>query len=180
MQRHCNACGLDKGAGEFYPSVKTRCRDCCKAKALLKRPERLQYLKNWRASHHDAFKSYYAANKARRAAYWREWYEANKQKRAMSYAAWAKTNKHVVNALIAKRTAAKRHADVSWADTSAIKNIYAMAARLTKETGIAHEVDHIYPLQGEHVSGLHCEANLQVLTKTENIIKSNKMPVCAA
>ena len=58
----------------------------------------------------------------------------------------------------------------------AIRAIYAEAARITKETGVRHEVDHFYPLQGEFVCGLHCEANLQILTKVENIRKLNRMP----
>lgn len=65
---------------------------------------------------------------------------------------------------------------VRWADLDAIRAIYAEAARLTAETGIRHEVDHYYPLQGEIVCGLHCEANLQILTKAENIRKKNRMP----
>ncbi|MFP5434219.1 MAG: HNH endonuclease signature motif containing protein [Alphaproteobacteria bacterium] len=63
-----------------------------------------------------------------------------------------------------------------WANQEAIRAIYAEAALLTDTTGVRHEVDHIYPLQGKFVCGLHCEANLQILTKTENIRKHNRMP----
>lgn len=48
------------------------------------------------------------------------------------------------------------------------------AARLTRRTGIVHEVDHIVPLQGENVCGLHVETNLRVITKAANREKSNR------
>lgn len=37
-----------------------------------------------------------------------------------------------------------------------------------------HEVDHVVPMQGESVSGLHVASNLQILTKSENSSKRNK------
>lgn len=61
-----------------------------------------------------------------------------------------------------------------WADKGQIKAIYAQAMRLTKETGIQHEVDHIVPLRGKSVQGLHCEANLRVVTMAENRSKGSR------
>lgn len=61
-----------------------------------------------------------------------------------------------------------------WANGAAIRAIYAEAKRLTRETGIQHHVDHIIPLQGERVTGLHVETNLQILTGSENSRKRNR------
>ena len=56
----------------------------------------------------------------------------------------------------------------AWTDMEAVKAIYALAMKRTEETGIKHEVDHIVPLRGKNVQGLHCEANLRVITMAEN------------
>jgi 5-methylcytosine-specific restriction endonuclease McrA len=61
-----------------------------------------------------------------------------------------------------------------WADVAAIDALYDLAARLSAETGIPHEVDHIIPRRHPLVCGLHIPANLQVITKEENFAKSNR------
>ncbi|MEQ6358083.1 hypothetical protein ABNX05_26230, partial [Lysinibacillus sp. M3] len=55
-----------------------------------------------------------------------------------------------------------------------IEWFYQEAKRLFKDTGVAHHVDHIVPLQGKYVSGLHVPWNLQILTALEISKKSNK------
>lgn len=61
----------------------------------------------------------------------------------------------------------------AWADKKAIKAIYAEATRLTLETGVLHQVDHIIPITSPYVSGLHVAENLQVLTRKANAEKHN-------
>lgn len=65
----------------------------------------------------------------------------------------------------------------SWADKKAIRAFYVEARRLTVETGVVHQVDHIVPLNGREVSGLHVAENLQVITQRENNRKFNYLEV---
>lgn len=55
-----------------------------------------------------------------------------------------------------------------------IRAFYNEAARLTWRTGTPHHVDHVIPLQGQNVSGLHVPENMRVIPALENIRKSNK------
>jgi len=64
-----------------------------------------------------------------------------------------------------------------WADKDKMKKVYEERDAKTRETGIEHQVDHIVPILGKRVCGLHNEFNLQVLTKQENQRKSNKFKV---
>jgi 5-methylcytosine-specific restriction endonuclease McrA len=77
----------------------------------------------------------------------------------------------------AKHRAMRLQRMPAWADQAEISKFYEKAAWLTRRTKIPHEVDHIVPLLGELVSGLHVAWNLQVLPRFENRSKSNKYEV---
>lgn len=78
-------------------------------------------------------------------------------------------NKGAIISNVTKRYAHVRRATPSWANLEIIKNIY--------ENAEGSHVDHIIPLQGELVCGLHVENNLQYLTPEENLSKGNKWEV---
>lgn len=153
----------------------------------------------WQAAHPDAVKKasekWYANNAALAYARNVEWLRQHPQatrqyninatntaeKRAyksLKSAMWAKKNPGKANALKAKRNAAKMQRTPAWlteAHFKAIRDIYMQASQLSKTTGVLHHVDHIVPLQGKIVSGLHVPWNLRVVTATVNLTKNNKL-----
>jgi len=62
-----------------------------------------------------------------------------------------------------------------WADLAACQAFYDIAARVTRCTGIPFDVDHIIPLSGDGVCGLHIPTNLRVIPKKANQRKSNRI-----
>jgi 5-methylcytosine-specific restriction endonuclease McrA len=94
-------------------------------------------------------------------------------------AAWKKRNRDRDASNRAARRARELQAMPQWLTAehrAEIAALYREAARLSRETGIRHHVDHIYPLAGKLCSGLHVPWNLQILTAVANMAKSNALP----
>ena len=76
-------------------------------------------------------------------------------------------------------SAARRYAEDKatprWADLRAIYEVYLLCQETTRNTGILHHVDHIVPLRGKSVCGLHVAWNLQVIPAADNLKKGNKL-----
>lgn len=91
---------------------------------------------------------------------------------------WTQDNLARHNQHSAKRRASKLQRTPSWLSETHRRHIgffYQAAKTITEETGVSFVVDHIVPLQGAIVSGLHVPWNLQVITSSENASKSNKV-----
>ena len=91
---------------------------------------------------------------------------------------WNKVNSDKRCALSSKRRACQLQATPPWLTTEHYRQIlqfYTTAKILTQITGIEFVVDHIMPLQGKTVHGLHVPWNLQVLTFEDNGKKFNKI-----
>lgn len=134
----------------------------------------------------------YAANKEdwnKRAAAWRKenkeavkkidkrYRENNKETRLKQTSEWKKNNKGRVNFLNSTRYASKLERTPNWLteeDLIHINCLYQLAAMRTRESGYVWHVDHIIPLNGETVSGLHVPSNLRVIPAVDNLRKSNK------
>lgn len=105
------------------------------------------------------------------------------------YSEWRKVNKHKQKLYDKKRSAESiyfrklwrgrlKRATPKWiseSDKLEIKEIYELCVIATDLSGISHDVDHIIPLNGKNVCGLHVPTNLQILTSFENRSKGNRM-----
>jgi hypothetical protein len=101
----------------------------------------------------------------------KEWVKKNPERKRQMDREFAANNPSLVTSYKAKRRAAMLKAAPSWLTEEhhrQIKAVYAEARRLSEETGVPHEVDHIVPLQGKVVSGLHVPWNLRPLPRVEN------------
>lgn len=123
-------------------------------------------------------RAYYAANKEQRLAAMKA-YRADKQERHQARVkAYYEANRPRYRANERAREAGLQTATPAWLSKrqrDAIAAIYAEAARLTEETGIPHHVDHIVPLKGRGVCGLHVPWNLRAIPAAENLAKSNAL-----
>lgn len=116
--------------------------------------------------------------------------EARKRKAVERTAAWQRENPEKVKeharavrqrrperevAKVQRRNAAKLQAIPKWANEEKISRHYANAKYLSDVTGHQHHVDHIIPLRGKDVCGLHVENNLRVVPHFINTRKGNKL-----
>ena len=87
-------------------------------------------------------------------------------------------NSEYYKALTSVRKRRHRDATPSWITKEqklAMRKLYLQAQELTRITGEKYEVDHKIPLIHPEVCGLHVPWNLVVITKEENLKKSNKL-----
>lgn len=127
---------------------------------------------------HDAMKrADRLANPEKFRARAKAWAQANRAKASERTKRWLKKNSAYHAATRAKRHAARLQRTPCWlsaTDREAILWMYLLCAAVTKQSGLQHCVDHICPLQGEGVCGLHVPWNLQILTRSENAEKHNR------
>ena len=120
-----------------------------------------------------------------------EWYQENRDQVIQAAAtrpaerlreyrnAWKEANKVQVRADTKARRRKHRNATPPWINRkqkSNIRHLYQIAITMTQTTGEQYVVDHIYPLRSEVVCGLHVPWNLRVVTRDENLRKSNTLP----
>jgi hypothetical protein len=172
-EKSCSRCGVRKSESEFYNAKAfadgkdPHCKECKRQQ----RNERLSQNPNYERERYNPDRA-------------RENYLKNAEKlREVSRGNWRKyREKYKKDPLWkAERLAYDRSRELTksmrtppWLTKEQkreVKNIYKRSAIMSKETGEKHHVDHIAPLMGANVCGLHVPWNLRIVTATENLSK---------
>lgn len=178
-KKSCASCKLEMLTEGNFAKLKTRyhswCNDCRKLKKQEWDSKNAEYVKakalEWHYANYDKCKE----RKVKAAS---EWVKNNPEKHKLYAKRCYENNKHNRFAESAKYRAKKLNATPKWLSKNMqneIANLFKIAKEISNKTGIKHEVDHIIPLQGANVSGLHVPWNLQVITRYENRSKHNRI-----
>jgi hypothetical protein len=174
--KQCLKCHETKLFTEFHKKKDSSdgYRNICKACRKGEHTERYEENKE---DHNKRAVEWRQANPEKSKAIWKKHRELHQDKRAVYKKKWIDDNRGKVNAYNSLRHAEKKQRTPSWLsdfDKLQIQCMYQLAAMYSKESGKEWHVDHVVPLQGEHVSGLHVPWNLRVIPASENLRKYNK------
>lgn len=133
---------------------------------------RCKIQKNLQEFHKSSRNTYQSACKMCRKKEAANWYKNNKEVSAKRSRKWLENNRELARAIVSSRRRRLRKATPKWLsvfDKRYIRSIYMQARFLNME------VDHIIPLKGKNVSGLHVPWNLQIISKKDNCMKGNSV-----
>lgn len=125
----------------------------------------------------DSMKKWSPLLKSSIAASKKKYADKNKKRELIRKAKWKKDNPAKVRLHSINRLVAKSKRSPPWLTDlhkKQIEQYYKAAVILSKNLNTPIDVDHIVPLQGKIVSGLHVPWNLQLLRRSDNCSKSNK------
>ena len=155
----CKKCNTGKSLADFHrcsrnkSGVQSKCKNCASKLAkerYIENTEKVLLINaRWRTNHRDRHR------------------KAQKN--------WEQRNPLSKYFHTAVRRAKKKNATPAWADMDRIKYTYAHCHWLNKTFGHNMHVDHIVPLNGKNVCGLHVHTNLQIIPAEENMKKSNRV-----
>lgn len=204
MDKICSKCRVEQPVTAFARDAKRRdgfqpqCKGCYAVWRAANRDRLLVAKKIYYQANADSYKATNKAwcdanperrkqadklwreqNREHKAAKDRAWYEANKDRKIAYDAVWAPAYR-AANLPRAATRAAKRRAMMfaampAWVDQAALQAIYDQRAEMERSTGLRYEVDHIVPLAGKNVCGLHVPWNLRIILGEENRSKGCKL-----
>ena len=188
----CLVCNNSKPLSEFYKRVdspdgyRNDCKECRKATSLKNHYEnheqRKAKLKQIHAdrllSNPNYYAEYYAKYKDAELSRSKQYYQDNIEERRAKQRHWSKTNRGIANALSKRYKLKKANATPLWLTPEQLYNMqctYKVAAQLSETSSQKWHVDHIVPIRGKDVCGLHVPWNLQVLPAKMNMQKGNRI-----
>jgi hypothetical protein len=185
----CAQCGDTKPFEAFYRNKtkqggrESSCKACCSLRDAARYAAEPEPVRERSLARYCANKDVIQSQQKERYRKRREAYTAVNRAYTVAHpelcreirARWAKANRPIVNAKTARRRAARLSATPVWVDPAQLLPAYVLASSISELTGEAHEVDHIVPLQGESVCGLHVPWNLRVIPAAENASKGSKL-----
>ena len=186
----CTKCKETKPLEEFHICNRSKtgrrsaCKSCCNdsnRKYRQKNPEKVKekdrkYRQKNPEKERERGRKYRQKNLEKCRERQRKWVKANPERVRKMTRKYCQENPEKRAAHEAKRRAQKLQATPHWLTEYQHKQIelkYWISQFLTDYTGTQHHVDHIHPLQGKNICGLHVPENLQILTAEENLRKSN-------
>lgn len=164
MLKTCSSCREIKNKSEFYADARTpdglycHCKSCRSVQYKARHPKKQNALDPIERTKRRQ-RTYRARHARKIAEYAKEYKGRNKDK---------------IRAATQLRREQIRRATPQWLTPENKKKIalyYSLAARLTSINGYTMSVDHIVPINGVSVSGLHVPWNLQIIPLTENMSK---------
>jgi hypothetical protein len=169
-QRACQDCKVDI-TENYNPKWGCRCKPCVAV-----------YHRAYRVANKDRIaqlkKQWATDNAAHKAEQDRQYALNHPEKRAQARHKWRDMNPGLDNALKMRNKIERKKRVPAWLtedDHWMIEQAYDLAALRTKMFGVAWHVDHVIPLCGKKVSGLHVPYNLQVILGSENCRKGNRV-----
>lgn len=171
------------------PTVVRSCRECKADITHTYKPKHgpkcslchATYMREYRARNAAKIsklkRAWVECNVERKAALDREYAVKHPEKRIAARRKWAQSNPGVDKAVKAHNKAERSKRVPAWLseeDKWLIAEVYALAALRTEMFGFTWHVDHVVPLKGKKVSGLHVPWNLQVIPWVDNLRKGAK------
>lgn len=179
----CKSCQIDKPYTAFYVrketgKLKAECKDCVKERSKATYWKDPEAQKEWHRQHYATGKKRpQVVTKEKQREYNASKYQRNREKILAGVKKYQSENRAAANARKKAYKETKRGATPKWLtdhDKLVIEQKYLLAGIHEWVTGMKWHVDHVIPLRGATVSGLHVPDNLQVILAEENLTKSNR------
>jgi hypothetical protein len=177
----CSKCGKNLSLDDFHNNKNrlsgkvSACKTCCgdfyeeNAEEIKRRVR--EYKETNPDKRRETNENYYQENKEYHATKATKWAKENPERKREIERKYDRANQPKKNARTALYKARKKRATPPWLSQQQIDEIQ----RIYENCPAGYEVDHIVPLRGKKVSGLHVPWNLQYLTAEDNNKKGNRI-----